>query len=721
LTIDFIGTEDDYQNLCSIIENHYPNSSIECKKDKYYYEKASSVMPNIKRKYKEIGDTLKEYSDKEIEDQIKKYDDTVKPSISICVMGLYSSGKSAFINSLIGEELLPSATDPTTAHVCKITYGNKYSIRFQFDGKDCELTFNEKEYRTPQNCEREIIKLLQEILNVDKPGEISYMNKALEILNEYRDQDHAISDIIEIQIPFLNSRLPIEDYEFVIFDTPGSNSDSNANHFNALKDSLDKQTNALPIFVAKPDNLDEKDNDEILDLIKRTGAALDTTNAIVIINKADTLTPEELDKKNKRLQEASIITKWKSTGIFYMSSVMGQASSKRTPEKLSEWISKASSRTFLGAVNYFGKEGDMQLYKYNIVDESKKSMTELLPDASQSDILYRNSGLESVEQEIVQFAERNALYNKCKNASEYLQKAINLCEEHVKEAETELSCQLDDVKARFSAKEKELCDQLENEKNINIKSSNTEFQKMMGNFFSGYKKGKKIDKNNPKEFSLWSNFNERWNQLRTEAKGKEKGWALSQMETYVNSEFAKLLNGFSLIVNEAIDEFWEQQSEKLKKGCLDVISSNPSLTIEQQKKLKSVVLLRSNNMSKEKEYFNLKNVGGIKTRLIRLPFSEKETFDLKGCCTGLIDKFDKIVSERINTVESNNNYKFQIWANQLMITLMKELCTFNYELSFYKGKISEYENGLNEKRDCTTMLKNSKNYIDNLLEMQGEQ
>lgn len=60
---------------------------------------------------------LKNFKD---DSAIQKFQDATKPQIPLLVLGNYSAGKSTFINSLVGYELLPASDHPTTAKVIQI-------------------------------------------------------------------------------------------------------------------------------------------------------------------------------------------------------------------------------------------------------------------------------------------------------------------------------------------------------------------------------------------------------------------------------------------------------------------------------------------------------------------------------------------------------------------------------------------------------------------------
>lgn len=491
LKIIFIGTENDYDDICEVINTYYANANIECVRDKRYFNLAGTVMPQIKDIFSGIEKTLEAYSEDEIKDRIYRYRDAVKPSISLCMMGLYSAGKSAFINSIIGAEILPSASEPETARVCKIYCDNqnRHEIKFDFDGKECVLTFKEGTYKPNSNFDTDIIKDLQNILKTDEHhDEIYHMNRALGILNKYPDDQHKMGKIIEIKIPFRRTSLPTEEFEFVIYDTPGSNS-SKAEHFEVLKSSLDEQTNTLPIFLTTPDSMDAEDNEKLLKLIEETGDALDTTNAIVVINKADEKGGKTLREKKEKCRNLKI-TKWKSTRIFFLSSLIAMASKKENPDDAEEWLDEEMYEFYdEKKTKYLSDE--RKLFEFNIVDKSRAFSEDDYPDEKKSTHLYWNSGLAAIEKEIEEYARKYALYNKCQQASVYLQDAIELCVKKIEEAESEQARLREEEEKHFDSKRRELSDNLK-KKEKNIAIYNTQFQELIENCYVSFAKENRL-------------------------------------------------------------------------------------------------------------------------------------------------------------------------------------------------------------------------------------
>lgn len=720
LEIVFIGTEDDYYDFCDVINNYYSEANISCVRDEFYYNTASLVLPGIKDKFAEIRTMLEDYTEDEIAKCVDKYSDAVKPSISLCMMGLYSAGKSAFINSIIGAEVLPSASDPTTAKVCKIYCDKKYQIRFWFDEEECILTFEGSVYKPNSNCEKEIIRELQSITSADeRHDEIFHMNRALGILNNYnKDNKHKLSDMIEIRIPFVRTTLPTEEFEFVIYDTPGSNSKNNVKHFEILKDSLDEQTNALPVFLTTPDTMDAEDNDKILKLIEGAGAVLDTTNAIVIVNKADEKGPKALSEKCNKCQKLRI-TQWKSTRVFFLSSVIAIASKKNNPDSDEEWIDGDMFGLYEEKEAKYSSD-KMKLFEYNILDESKKQDIVDYSDSEKTTHLYKNSGLESIEKEIGEYARKYALYNKCQQASEYLQKAIDLCVENVIEVEADLSSELEKARTKFGLEKKILSCQLEKKKE-DIGGYNSEFQQMIEKYYGDFIKQENLIDDPEAKRTFRNALQEQWKQFKIEEKQdetkKNKKWALSKIQMYAEEKCNYLLGSFSNNVNSQIVSFWDNKTKLFKKNCLKIVHDSDGLTDKQKEILKNIVL-STENMSNCRLEFDLRKVGAIRHKRFLFWERDGEKFDVKKCCAQLVKTFYDEVRKKIADTESENEKNFKKWTDSLINKLTEELCTFNAGLSSTEQKIGEIKKDIESKKKCEDMLKSSKNCIDALLSLQ---
>lgn len=189
LEIGFIGTEEDYGVLCSTVEEDFKDAHIKCTKENKSYKDAKNAMPEIKEIFAELQDIFdnKQFEVDKIKEPIKKYNDTIKPEITLCVIGLYSAGKSTFINSLIGTEILPTADVPTTAKNYKIFNRDIYEIYLEIeDGNACNIHFEGRDISISDSNHNKVLEAIIEDIrkNVDiTHDEKHHMREFLELLN----------------------------------------------------------------------------------------------------------------------------------------------------------------------------------------------------------------------------------------------------------------------------------------------------------------------------------------------------------------------------------------------------------------------------------------------------------------------------------------------------------------------------------------------------------
>lgn len=316
IEIDFVGTSVDYDDLCEVIKTRFPKCNIECKKDDEYYETAEKVIPKIQEKFKKVKNILAQYKEEIIKKEIDKYNEVIDASVSICVVGIYSSEKSMFINSLIGEEILPVDDDLEIAGIYKVTNSNKYQIKFMFGQEKCTLEFEGKFYKLDCNGECDINTKLQKIIEEnDNHNEIYHMNKVLEIINNEKKEEKGkqksnnqkLGDVIEIHLPFKYSGLPLKNDRFIVYNMPGSNLENIKNYFEILKQDIDRQISVLPIFITDLARMDTTDNRKIIDYIDKKDDFWD----IVIMDKAGQMGKHDLKCVEK------VIVKYANNYVLY--------------------------------------------------------------------------------------------------------------------------------------------------------------------------------------------------------------------------------------------------------------------------------------------------------------------------------------------------------------------------------------------------------------------
>ncbi len=169
----FEGSDDDYEELeyaaktVRDLEKRLESKDILiCERSKKHFKKASEALKTIETEFDGLLEILnKKYSgqNEAIKKEIGKFNETVSDEIPIVIMGTYSSGKSAFINALIGLEVLPSATTTTTAkthRIKKSPSSKKGRILFKYDGEDIELFFDENNLVVKTSSEKDFCRNL---------------------------------------------------------------------------------------------------------------------------------------------------------------------------------------------------------------------------------------------------------------------------------------------------------------------------------------------------------------------------------------------------------------------------------------------------------------------------------------------------------------------------------------------------------------------------------
>ncbi len=116
----------------------------------------------------------------ELKLELKRLIRRASEPMKVAITGQFSSGKSTFLNALLGKNILPTGITPVTSKVNFIRYGEDYKIKVRFlDGKDEFYSLENLPNFTDQRQETASIEylsiyapleLLKEVVFVDTPG-----------------------------------------------------------------------------------------------------------------------------------------------------------------------------------------------------------------------------------------------------------------------------------------------------------------------------------------------------------------------------------------------------------------------------------------------------------------------------------------------------------------------------------------------------------------------
>ncbi len=676
LNIVFEGTNEDYEQLKDIINSYFGNDEIELTRGKCYFLSAREAKEKIENIFRRIRKELDSCPNEEVKKLIDKYTETVRPTVPICVMGLYSAGKSAFINALLGMELLPSASDPTTAKTYKISLGNKNEIRFKWLKSDCNwipisLVFDGKTYCISPSEKIEIVGELAKVKEFHTIEERMY--NAIKIINEYdvnksKDKPKGqekfyISDLIEITLNKKDSgygELYSDNYNFVLYDTPGSNSASNKEHTEVLKKAMEDQTNGLPIYITTPDSMDNKDNMKLIEILENLGGALDKDNLMIVVNKADEKSKETLSKK-KNNYSTLCISELNPAGTYFVSSPIGIGCKKLLSENtvsesgqtVPNFIDDDYYTVFADKISKFKNKAPeklfLQLYTYNIVprkqydDYSSLSMDEEY-------FAYRNSGLHAIESAIVDFSDKYSLYNKCKNASDYLSKAIELLNESLNDIEKEKKGLSEELKSKMDDKQKAILDEL---KKV--------CKEMESNFMNDYNKGlreytnkmfKNVDNNIQNELeNIRKDGWKRENLLQGEAR-----WVATTRK--INELLENYVKRFCENIEKDTKDLLDNCEKRIKEKLISIIVDSKYLTEEQRRILNEKIQNLNFNYGTAASQINWREIytgflWSFNKKDAKKKFIDKYNKEIDLISFKIIDQVCKKVDGFITNVEEN--------------------------------------------------------------------
>ena len=530
--------------------------------------------------------------DEKVIKRINKVSKALDDVIPLCVFGNYSAGKSTFINALTGVEILPSGSDPVTAKIYEIRnseFLDRAKISFEFHKERIEIAIDGKEIRVLKgNPETEIVKSIKEEIANDGTYELYAMVRiAMEILNNYEKRDREvteISNVISLSVPFSpNGVIGTSQNKFVIFDTPGSNSNSNEDHSKVLKEAMAEFSNGIPLWITQYDAHDTKDNAELCDNVLAI-ESLDKRFTMIIFNKADDADlPEDgfTEKQINEILEYCAIEKMYANGIFFVSSIIGLGGKNN-----GEFVDRFYGKKFRTQSLTFSDPEDidyLSLYKYNIMPSQVKQNA-LEYSQKNENLIYSNSGLYCVEKEIETFASKHSAYNKCQMALSFLSDVIDKTNARIeekkktrKEIRDHFEQQLD-VEAQLLKQEiDKSAKTMEEENEATSKSIVEEYVNQVLQYLMDEDELATVDKNIRKEIFEHYDYESIEKELQEAKNKRREHW----QDNFQGLFKRNLLNTAKTLVNDIASDVKNVQESKIKKNekekSLDHMASNETI------------------------------------------------------------------------------------------------------------------------------------------------
>lgn len=471
----FDGTTDEYNDLFAVCEESQEKEIIDLQPIGRTLNNAYQVLPNIidifdksVRPIVEQSVSTDSANYESVKNDIAKYSDAADDIIPICVIGNYSAGKSTFINALIGNEILPSGDKAVTARIYKIFQSKEEGLaKIGFTiGKErivINITDNNFDITGSQDGSKIVDAINTELVVITEEGVVVRVNKLLDVLNNFTNTpEEGIGPVIEIKIPFNKGLWNKYQGQFVIFDTPGSNAASHADHKEVLTNAMEGMSNGIPVYVAERSSLDSTDNESLYDLVKQM-EGLDPRFTMIVVNKADGanlpkngFSEDEIDE----ILHEAIPKNLYSSGIFFVSSIIGLGAKNN-----GYFIDDHCDETFENNRNRYVDETNRhykELYKYDIMPEQiRVAAMRSAEKEAEEDRLYANSGLFSVEDAIRIFSSKYASYNKCQQAQMFLKKIIDITKDELERVTADREMSKKNMEAKLEKDKQEMIENVE--------------------------------------------------------------------------------------------------------------------------------------------------------------------------------------------------------------------------------------------------------------------
>lgn len=525
--ISFKGTKLDYEDFVLMVENY--NSYLKNKGKKrelklgrfYELTPVDEIFTAIKKVYEEatvifdkelpsgrIKDIYYERN-KLVQEKIRLLEEN---SVNICMVGTYSAGKSAFINALIGERILPENIRPETAKMFRVQHADEPSINFKIkkDHSDsslscCKIAWDKKNERfTVDDSINDGNKgKIEELCRASEghPRSVQVL-KILEMINNmpagYKEDDvNYIEGLVDIKYPIDMDA----DVRFSFYDTPGTDSNS-FEHIRVLRDALSRQTNSILIVLYEPIKMDGKGNSVLYSLMKEYQKedvnekciAIDLARSLHVINQVDKYTKDQLidlmskpihvSKSDNDILDESEVSEYEYTlsdkRVFFVSSkaaYCSKALQKNLCDSADEEFLEDNYEKIIRKTYYqYDKMANAEYDTVRLKNESQKEMDDNTDDRPK--LLYISSGMFAIENEIRKYAKKYALAVKAKSLYDSVTYMIEGVESEYKEIERlkrkkaeELQKQIKDAREGLLADIKKIYQDYTNPNNNMLKVS----------------------------------------------------------------------------------------------------------------------------------------------------------------------------------------------------------------------------------------------------------
>ncbi len=762
--IRFKGTMEEYRELCAVCNvlneenSRLPEEEqllpLTYEQADEYLANAGDILPEVSEHFQSIKEIIAHNitaseSKKLISQQQEKFDDVSKTEIPVCVIGNYSSGKSTFINAILGCEVLPSGDKPLTAKIYEIRCSDNSetaSVEFTVNDTAVNVIFYRGGYIIRPENYRDGLNI-RECLEKEKDNLLAHRVQALlQVIN-----DVEINDRVKIHIPF-NDDSPLRNHEhpYVLFDTPGDNVANHEHHIQVLQEALRGMSNGLMLYVTVSNQLHTMSNQQLCDKVKAIHE-IDTRFTMVIVNQADNADFSEYNRKE--IIESPIPVTLQPEGIYYVSSVMALGA------KIDgDFVKDNNAMIYMQKQAFFlkkkGERFAQLLFLYNITPKQIEIAFEQgalhYSEYGEKERILANSGLWAIEQEIRRFAEKYAPYNKCYQSLLFLLNVRKIAEKDIADAVKMHNHSKEKYQGELDTGTKELLSKLTESREKLLRQFNDEYPIRMAIFKDkaynpisreklseleekltttleeehGFSEQAEIaDRAKEKFFRLQNIFDAEVRETMTKefTDWRKKTAERDNTRKEIDKSAADLLleqvkENFNQIIHQAQDvlfegssDYWVTAAEELRGKLLAVVLKSTDIAQEKREELQGLIeqfeqITFSGEVEKifEKEIFE---------RRVLFKIFEDHHLNKRKLAAHFNNSLENGINSIYAQMETSHKHIFIDWQKRLFSAIEDNITELNPELREAKNQVEFYEDLIDSLKEAQEKLNE---YIDKI-------
>lgn len=266
--VTFYGTEPDYEDVVEICKQYENKNADLVAKFNVNYEKPTEEVSDKITKITEIFEDIQNGPIKKLKtpELIDAFNKAKSDEFPVNIVATMSAGKSTLLNSLLGEEIMPSSQEACTAIITNIK------------NNDSLTDFTAKVYDRNN----------KQIAESD--------NATLKEMTEWNGNKNVSVIDMEGNIPFVDSEE--SNSNLVMIDTPGTNNARDKNHEKTTWRMLGSSSKTLVLYILNASQLSAEDDKGLLTRVRDSmsvGGKQSRDRFIFVVNKLDEFKDEKED------------------------------------------------------------------------------------------------------------------------------------------------------------------------------------------------------------------------------------------------------------------------------------------------------------------------------------------------------------------------------------------------------------------------------------------